>query len=130
MQGRHHSPETRAKIAAKATGRLVGEETRRKISASLEGKPARSLGMKFPGRGQGRKATEETRQKLSAARLGGKNHNARAVDIHGVIYPSVMDAVRQTAYSHMQIQYRLAKGIFRYVDDPRGKDEPTQLPLL
>src|SRR5437660_8846822 len=54
---------------------------------------------------RGVKATPEHRAKLSASRTGGKNWHASAISLDGVEYPSIMDAVRATGLSRMQVSY-------------------------
>lgn len=117
MQGRVHSPETRAKIAAKAVGRQghwLGKkmgpqslEHRQKLSEARKGREAWNRGIAH---------TAETRAKMAASRTGGKNWKARAIELNGVIYPSIMDAVRATGLSRMQVSYRLQTGRARYLD--------------
>jgi group I intron endonuclease len=121
MQGRTQNAETRAKIAAKATGRVPSPATRAKIAESLTGQKVPSRGR--PGRPsvmQGKRHTEAAKQKMAASRRGGKNPLARAIELDGVLYPSIMDAVRATSYSHWQITYRLKNGGARYVDNKGG----------
>lgn len=70
-----HSDETRAKISAKASERVVSPETCRKISESHKGKPSGAKGKPawnrgLKGQGAGRKFTPEHRVNLSNALLG------------------------------------------------------------
>ena len=117
MQGRTHSEETRRKIAEKARGRAawnkglkqgpLSEEHRAKLSEARQG---------HVGYMTGKTHTDAARAKMSVARLGGKNHNARAILLDGVVYPSIMDAARESGYTHMQVKYRLKTGRATYVD--------------
>jgi len=117
MQGRKHSAEARAKMAAKAQGRPsptlgkklgpLSEAHRQKLSALHKGQKAWNKGI--PHR-------EDTKAKMSASRTGGKNWKARAIMLGGVEYPSMMDAVRATGLSLMQVSYRLKTGRAQYVD--------------
>jgi group I intron endonuclease len=110
MQGRIHSAETRAKLSAKAAGHEpwnkgqktgpLSEETRAKLSAAHQGQEAWNKGIP---------ATDEAKAKMSASRTGGKNWKARAIVLDGMEYPSIMDAVRATGLSRMQVTYRLQK---------------------
>jgi group I intron endonuclease len=117
MQGRTHSEETRRKIAEAAKGRKawnkglkqgpLSEEHRAKLSESHQG-----LG----GLNAGRKHTPEARAKMVAAHSGKKNPNARAILLDGVVYPSIMDAARDSGYTRMQVKYRLKTGRATYID--------------
>jgi group I intron endonuclease len=123
MQGRTHSEETRRKIAEKAQGRVawnkglkqgpISEEHRAKLRAANQGNSYN----------KGRHPTDEARAKMSVARLGGKNHNARAILLDGVVYPSIMDAARESGYTHMQVKYRLQTGRASYVEPEDPKEE-------
>jgi group I intron endonuclease len=115
MQGRTHSAETRAKLAAKAShpawnkGQKTGplsEDTRAKLSAAHQGQSAWNKGIPH---------TEDAKAKMSASRTGGNNWKARAIELDGTVYPSIMDAVRATGLSRMQVTYRLQKGEAQYV---------------
>lgn len=61
-------------------------------------------------------ASIETRNKLSVLRMGGENPKAKAIEFEGKPYPSIADARRATGLTHMQMKYRLMKGIARYLD--------------
>jgi group I intron endonuclease len=122
MQGRTHSEETRRKIAEKALGRIpwnkgtqqgpLSPETRAKLSAIRTGRP---------GYNTGKVATAETRAKMSAARQGGNNPLARAILLNGVVYPSIMDAARDSGYTRMQVKYRLKTGEATYVEPEKSQ---------
>ena len=71
--------------------------------------------------------TTETRAKMSASRTGGKNWKARAIELNGVTYPSLMDAVRATGLSLMQVSYRLQTGRAQYLDNKGHKQEPLKV---
>lgn len=101
MKGRNHSDETRIKMSATHTGKILSEETCKKISEAKKGtqRPAhvqamlqwhneQRKGKKFPGKGPkwtdeqkaemsrratGRKASDETKQKQSKRLMGNKN---------------------------------------------------------
>jgi hypothetical protein len=90
MRGRKHSPETRAKMAAKATGRKMSPESiaksvaanrgrklsfehRAKIAAPLIGKKKSPEAIeKSVAKRRGRKRTAESRAKMALAKLGKK----------------------------------------------------------
>lgn len=103
---------TKLKIGETSKGRIQSEETRKKRSLAVKGKPQgpRPHMQGRPAWNRGIPATEEVRKKLSEMRTGGKNWKARAIEFKGVEYPSVMDAVRATGLSLMKVRYRLAKG--------------------
>lgn len=61
MFGKHHSEETKAKMRARATGRIHSEETKMKMSKALKGKPSHM---------KGKHLSEETRKKISEANKG------------------------------------------------------------
>jgi group I intron endonuclease len=102
---------TKLKIGETSKGRIPNAETRAKLSAVRKGRPCpwnrgpRST----PSWNLGRKASEETKRRLSESRTGGKNWRAIPVEIDGVAYPSIMDAVRGTGLSRVQVSYRLRK---------------------
>jgi group I intron endonuclease len=115
MQGRHHSEETRAKIAASHSGKPLTAEHRAKIAATLKGRPAPALRRATPGR-TGMPHSEETKQKMSATARSRLHPLARSIVLDGYVYPSIMEAVRATNYSRVQVQYRLKKGLAHYLD--------------
>jgi len=93
-RGRKHSTETRAKMSKTRQGRVVSEETKRKIAQSLSGRKrptevVEKMRASLQGRklteehkanigrsGLGRVVTEATRNKIAAARRGQKAVNA------------------------------------------------------
>ncbi len=79
------TPEVCAKIAEAARGRLVSDETRRKMSQSRKGrKLSDELKARLSALAQGRKNSTETREKMSQAKKGKKlseAHRAARSDI-------------------------------------------------
>ncbi len=114
---------TRLKIGKTSKGRIPSADARQKMSNARKGKPcpwnAGPTGR--PAWNRGIKATEEVKKKLSAMRIGGKNWKARRIEFQGVEYDSIMDAVRATSLSVMQVTYRLAKGNAARYLTPKGK---------
>lgn len=114
---RRHLESTRLLISAKTkglvpwnAGKKVGPlsaEHRQKLSAIRQGKPAWNKGISH---------REDTKAKMSASHTGGKNWHASPIELHGVEYPSMMDAVRATGLSRMQVAYRLKTGRACYLD--------------
>lgn len=120
---------TKLKIGATSKGRVQSEETRRKRSLAQKGKrqgPRPHMQGK-PTWNRGIPATEEHRKKLSESRMGGKNWKSKRIEFQGVKYNSIMDAVRATGFSRMQICYRLSKGdAASYIQDKENKGKQTQ----
>jgi group I intron endonuclease len=120
-----HLESTRLKIADKAKGRVVSEETKAKLSKASKGKPqpwnAGSTGR--PAWNTGIPASPETKAKLTAMRTGSKNWNARSIEVNGVVYPCILDAIAGSGLSKMQIRYRLQKGLIRYCNSPYTKGD-------
>lgn len=83
MTGLHHSDETRQKMSLTQKGRLVPEETRKKISNSLKGDKNPNYGkpkseetkQKLSKSKKGHIDSEEHKYKLSVAKTGDKNPN-------------------------------------------------------
>ena len=103
---------TKLKIGAKSKGRIQSEETRQKRSLKMKGCSSSNKGRKTgkPAWNRGLKHSKETCKKLSESRVGGKNPQASPIIFRGVEYPSLMDAVRSTGFSLMQVRDRLKKG--------------------
>ena len=78
MFGKHHSEETKRKIAESHKGRTLSEDTKRKISESHKGKKLsdetkKKLSESISGENHplyGKHHSEETKQKMSAAKKG------------------------------------------------------------
>lgn len=70
MYGKKHSDDTKAKIRAKAIGRVTSDSAKAKISRKLSG----------------RKFSDSHRAKLSEAGRGGSNPTARKCIVNGIIY--------------------------------------------
>lgn len=116
-----HLESTKLKMSQKAMGRTpwnkgkIGAqshsaETRQKISARLTGHEAWNRGVP---------ATPAHKEKLlAAARRGGENHHARPVEVNGVIYPCIGDAVVGSGLSRMQVRSRLKNGQAKYLNPP------------
>lgn len=117
---------TKLKIGATSKGRVFSAETKARLSAMRKGKPCcwnRGKTGK-PAWNRGIPATPEVRQKLSEMRIGAKNWKARSIELDGVAYPSIADAVKATGLSRMQVVYRLQKGnAARYLSDSKFKRE-------
>jgi group I intron endonuclease len=92
--GRKLSEEQKMKISAKSKGKRISEEQKRFLSESRRGEDNPMFG------------------KLN-------NHRSRSVEILGVIYPSISEAVRQTDMTKSMIEKRLQKNIsgYKYVED-------------
>ena len=108
MQGRKHSAETKAKIAAKRRGRPgwnkgkkmgpLSDETKAKLSAIHKGQTAWNKGIPW------REIT------------GGKGHpKARAVEYNGVVYPSVMACHVKTGLARNTIRLYIKQGKAKYM---------------
>ena len=67
MFGKHHTDESKKKIGEANRNRVPTEETRRKISESLKGRPSPM---------KGKKVTEETKKKMSESTSGEKHPKA------------------------------------------------------
>lgn len=67
ITGTHQTQERRDKISAIQMGRVISEETKKKMSAAKKGKPLRP---EVVEKMRGRTASAETRQKISSARRG------------------------------------------------------------
>lgn len=65
---------------------------------------------------QGRQHSEETRAKMARLKEGAANPRARAIEMDGVVYPSLIDAMCQTRFSMNQIRGRVQRGTAHYVD--------------
>lgn len=138
QHGHPQSAETRDKIRAAALaqfarqgnpmqGKKHSEETKQRMAAARRGKPSWNTGLKTGP------LSPETRAKLSAIHTGhpawnkgmpwhtitgGKEHpRARAVDLDGQRYPSVMACRRATGLSANTIRKYIAQGKARYVED-------------
>lgn len=89
LYGKHHSESTRRKISEKAIGRKVSEEAKKKLSKANAGENNCMYGQTH---------TKEAREKIAKA-LG---HPVRCVET-GVIYPSEIEAKRQTGVDNTMI---------------------------
>jgi group I intron endonuclease len=115
MQGRTHSAETRRKMSERAKGRIpwnketiqgpLSPEHRAKLSEAMRGQTPHNKGIS---------PSQETREKMAEAHRGGKNGIARPIVLDGEVYLSIMDAVRTSGYTRMQITYRLKNGKATY----------------
>jgi len=89
MYGKHHSEETKAKIAIMASQRKASEETRRKLSELNAGENNCMYGKTH---------TKEAREKISKA----LSKPVRCIET-GVVYPSEIEAKRQTGVDNSMI---------------------------
>lgn len=99
MYGKHHSEDTKKKISEKAIGRTLSEETKKKLSAINAGENNCMYGQTH---------TKEAREKIKRA-LG---HPVRCIET-GIIYPSEIEAKRQTGVDNTMI-HRYLKGKASY----------------
>ncbi len=66
----------------------------------------------------GRTFSSETRAKLRASAHRGKNNpSARAISLYGIPYDSIIEAMKATKLTRMQIRTRLKKGEAVYLED-------------
>jgi len=75
MKGKHHTDETKKKISELAKGRIVSEETRKKMSI-VHKNPSEATRKKISEAGKGRKFSEEHKMKISKANRGKKRSEA------------------------------------------------------
>lgn len=68
---------------------------------------------------KGLKHTAEARLKMSETRSGAQNPRARAIEIEGKQYPSILDASHATGYSLGKLKWRLKDGRARYLAEDR-----------
>lgn len=99
MYGKHHSEEAKRKISEKATGRGHSEEAKQKMSNQRVGEKNAMYGQTH---------TQEAREKIAKA-LG---HSVRCIET-GIIYPSEIEAKRQTGVDNTMI-HRYLKGKASY----------------
>lgn len=99
MFGKHHSEETKRKISEKATGREHSEEAKQKMSMQRMGENNAMYGQTH---------TQEARKKIARA-LG---LPVRCIET-GIIYPSEIEAKRQTGVDNTMI-HRYLKGVSSY----------------
>jgi len=111
-----HADETKKKLAAVQLGRrgakawnkglTVPLEVRQKISAGLKGHRTWNKGVP---------ATEEHRAALRASHVGKVNPAARAIEVDGQSFTSILDAANRLGLSRMQVRYKLMTGRARYL---------------
>lgn len=112
------SEETRALWIQQRTGKKASPESRAKMSAS-------QTGMKVPSRGRkgrvpwnkGVPATPEHREKAAAHSQGARNGRARPIELDGVQYAYMKEAMVLTGRSRIYIYARLRDGRARYLDE-------------
>lgn len=95
MYGKHHSDDAKRKISEKAIGRKVSDEAKRKLSIANAGENNCMYGKTH---------TKEAREKISKA----LSHAVRCIET-GVVYPSEIEAKRQTGVDNTMI-HRYLKG--------------------
>jgi len=64
--------------------------------------------------------TEEEKAKMRATHLLKLHPRCRAVEVKGIIYPSVAQAARESGLSVGQIWHQLKTGRARYINPPSG----------
>lgn len=126
------SAETKARISTSKQGHQVSEETRKKISETLTGRPGVRRGAihtdeakaKISQAGMGRTASDATKQRMKEAHKGAKAYNAKRVQCveTGIVYGSTGEAARelklqQTSISSVCLGKRKSTGglTFRFV---------------
>lgn len=120
-KGEHHSPESRAKIAAAAQGRKLSEATKQKISAALAGRPAHEM---TPARLAGLRVIS---QKLAGRKLPPRNeayrqHLSEANMGHGV---TVSDRQKMSATTRLHLELGLGNYLKAYAK--RMREHPTRI---
>lgn len=127
MYGKHHTEESKRRISETQKGKVISEETRKKISVAKTGKqPTLETRKKWSEQRKGRKLSpdhiaaivssrkgfkhsEESKKKMSKARIGkqmgseNKHHKDVICIETGVLYHGVKEAGRQTNTSATHI---------------------------
>lgn len=116
---RRQLESTRLLISQKATGRVVSEETKAKLSAIIKGRPQpwNTGPTGLPAWNKGLQHSTEAREKMSAFQSGRLRHDSRKIEMYGVTYNSIEEAARLTGFSRQQVKYRLATGRAKYLGD-------------
>lgn len=108
MKGKHHTPETRAKIAGAWTGRKHSPESKAKMSAARKGKPIPDhVREALVAARTGCKLTPEHRAKIAAATTGRKP--VLCVET-GTIYPSITAASKALGVTEPSVGQAIRKG--------------------
>jgi hypothetical protein len=106
MYGKRHSVETRKKISQAEKGKIVSEETRRKMSITRKGKP-------------GKKHTQETKEKISKIHSGkvtsdetklkmsNNSKSKKPIQTPDGVFNSIRDAATYYKLTHDGISYRV-----------------------
>lgn len=104
MLGKKHSDETKAKIRAKAIGRVVSESARAKISEKMKV----------------RVFSDSHRENLKKASSGGRNPMAKKCVVHGIAYECANDAAIVLGISKTTIARKCKRGNnpnFQYIQE-------------
>ena len=114
---RRQLESTKLLISKKATGRVVTDEVKAKLSAALKGKPQpwNSGPTGLPAWNRGKPSSDEARRKMALAKREFLDKHPTPIEMYGVVYKSIADAVRQSGFSRMQVKYRLRTGRARYL---------------
>lgn len=109
MLGKHHSPETRAKIAAAGRGRKHTDATKRKLSALRRGRKLSEAQKELLRHyRRGTKLTPEHRAKIAASTTGRKP--VECIET-GVVYPSITAAARALGVTESSVGQAVRKGV-------------------
>lgn len=139
MFGKKHSEDTIKKMKEKSIGRCVSEETRKKISESNRGRPSNKKGTTNPKHSEWMKQnnpfrgkthseehkqklkeinskpkSEEHKKKISETLKGHKPGNMVQVEIEGIIYESITDAVIKTGINMSTLRNRIKSKSEKY----------------
>jgi group I intron endonuclease len=101
--------------------RELSPEHRAKISAAMTGKPGNATGTRgHEPWNKGLPRTAKEKAKMRAAHALTTNPQCRAIEIDGIVYRSIAEAVRQTSLVKAAIYKRLRTGRARYLNPPTG----------
>ncbi len=122
--GHQKSEAGRLALSVKGKGRILSDSHREAIRLAQLGND-HAKGKSHPGwRGT---HTAETKAKMSASKIGGKNWNARAVEINGKAYPSSTEAGQELGLTRDEVRELVRKGLARYLDPSKYAGAPRKV---